>query len=185
MNEMQDKAGTSKSNKSIGESGEYYDAIAVGYNELHGEEQRAKYQLIADRLNLPAGALVLDVGAGTGLGFAIIPSIGIDPSAALLAQHPHPQSVVGIAEEIPFPDKSFDAVISVTALHHANPVRALAEMRRVSRGPIAISLLKKSAHTNVIIAEAARTLSPLTILEQTHDRVIIFNPEQPNKPIAK
>ena len=158
------------------ETARYYDGIAAGYDELHGEEQRNKYRIIADRLNLPQSARVLDVGAGTGVGFSIIPAIGIDPSPELLKQHPHPESVVGRAEKLPFPDKSFDAVISVTAIHHANVSRAINEMRRVSRGPIAITVLKKSAYANAIIAEAIKELRPLIIIDEAKDSILIHNP---------
>ncbi len=178
---MTDKPLRERTEASIGETGAYYDAIAQGYNELHGEEQRAKYHLIAERLQLPPNASVLDVGAGTGIGYDIIRSVGIDPSAALLAQHPHPDSRVGIAEALPFPDKSFDAVISVTALHHAEPIAALAELRRVSRGPIAFSVRTNSARGAALIAHAARVLSPITIIEQEHDRVVIHDPRTPQR----
>jgi ubiquinone/menaquinone biosynthesis C-methylase UbiE len=126
------------------ETAAYYDTIAEGYDELHGAEQVAKYRVIAHVLALPLGARVLDVGAGTGVGYAVIPSVGVDPSAELLRKHPHPQSVVARAEDLPFPDASFDAVISVTALHHTHIPRAVAEMARVSRGPVVASVLKRS-----------------------------------------
>jgi len=158
------------------ETAHYYDGIASGYDELHGEEQRVKYHIIADRLGLPDDARVLDVGAGTGIGHTIIPSVGIDPSPELLKQHPHPESVVGRAEELPFPDKSFDAVISVTAIHHADVPKAISEMKRVSRGPIAISVLKKSAFAHAIIAEAVKQLRPLTIIDEAKDSILIHDP---------
>lgn len=154
----------------------YYDGIAAGYDELHGEEQLAKYRIIAHRLGLSEHARVLDVGAGTGVGFAIIPSIGIDPSPELLKQHPHPESVVGRAEELPFPDKSFDAVISVTAIHHTDVPRAISEMLRVSRGPVAITVLKKSAYAHAIIAEAVRQLRPLVIIDEAKDSILVHDP---------
>lgn len=158
------------------ETATYYDGIAAGYDELHGEEQLAKYRIIAERLALPEGAHVLDVGAGSGVGYAVVPSVGIDPSPELLKRHPHPESVVGRAEELPFPDKSFDAVISVTAIHHADVPKAIAEMKRVSRGPVAITVLKKSAFAHAIIAEAVKQLKPLVIIDEEKDSILVHDP---------
>ena len=154
----------------------YYDGIAAGYNELHGEEQLKKYRIIADRLQLDTNARVLDVGAGTGIGYSIIPSIGVDPSPELLKQHPHPESVVAGGASLPFPDQSFDAAISVTAIHHTDVPVAIAEMRRVSRGPIAITVLKKSSQASTIIAEALRQLRPLAIIDEEKDHILIHDP---------
>jgi ubiquinone/menaquinone biosynthesis C-methylase UbiE len=158
------------------ETRQYYDAIAAGYNELHGEEQLVKYRRIAQELQLPADARVLDVGAGTGIGYAIIPSVGVDPSPELLKQHPHPQSVVARAESLPFPDQSFDAALCVTAIHHADHTQAIRELLRVSRGPIAITVLKKSPRAQAIVHDAQALLQPLRILEEDKDLILLHEP---------
>ena len=151
----------------------YYDDIAPGYNELHGEEQRKKYRIIAQQLQLSRYAEVLDVGAGTGVGHDIIPSLGIDPAPELIKQHPNTESIVGIAEALPFPSGSFDAAICVTAIHHTDYKQAIAEMLRVSRGPIAITLLKKSPKAQEILHYALRHLVPLQIIEEEKDYICI------------
>ncbi len=89
---------------------------------------------------------VLDVGCAKGFmlhDFAqLIPGItvkGIDISDyaienAIEDMRPHVQ--VASAVELPFPDKSFDVVISVTTVHNlvrADLIRALREIERVSR----------------------------------------------------
>lgn len=150
---------------------EYYDSIASGYNELHGDEQRKKYTIIADTLKLPEHASVLDVGAGTGLGFSIIPHFGIDPSPELVKQHPN--AIVGKAEKLPFADKSFDAVICVTAIHHTDYKQALAEMIRVSRGPIAVTVLRKSPKADEIMQYCQQLLAPLRIIKEEKDYILI------------
>jgi ubiquinone/menaquinone biosynthesis C-methylase UbiE len=154
----------------------YYDDIAAGYNELHGEEQRKKYALIASHLKL--GTHVLDVGAGTGIGHDIIPSLGIDPAPKLIKQHPNKESIVGSAEALPFPDKSFDAVICVTAIHHTDYRKAISEMRRVTKGPIAVTILKKSPQSAHILAYVLATLTPLTLLDEEKDYVCIHDPSK-------
>lgn len=154
----------------------YYDSIAAGYNELHGEEQRKKYTLIAQALQLAPDAVVLDVGAGTGIGHDIIPSLGVDPSQELLKQHPDPRSVVASAEALPFPDKSFDAAICVTAIHHTDYHAAIRELLRVSRGPVAISVLKKSPQTPAIMAAFMHACKPVRVLDEEKDHVLIYDP---------
>ena len=158
----------------------YYDAIAPGYNELHGEEQRAKYRLVRDILHdtfgLRADARVLDVGAGTGLGADIIWSVGVDPSPGLLAQHPHPDSVEGRAEHLPFGDKSFDAAISVSAIHHTDHVRAFHEMARISRGPLAITILKKSLRALEISKFLEKSMHDVVRVEEKKDIIFVGMP---------
>jgi SAM-dependent methyltransferase len=48
-------------------------------------------------------------------------------------------AVQGQAEALPFADKSFDAAMAVLTVHHwTDQAKGLAEMRRVTRGPIVI-----------------------------------------------
>jgi SAM-dependent methyltransferase len=50
-----------------------------------------------------------------------------------------PRAVQGCAENLPFPDKSFDASMAVLTVHHwTDQGRGMAEMRRVTRGSIVI-----------------------------------------------
>jgi ubiquinone/menaquinone biosynthesis C-methylase UbiE len=157
---------------------DYYNSIASGYNELHGQEQLTKYRIIRYELQLPPHSKVLDVGAGTGIGHQIIPNIGIDPASELIKQHPNKQSMVASAEALPFPDKSFDAVISVTALHHTDYKKALKEMLRVSKGPVAVSMLKKSAVTKKFEAFIKKQCKPLTVISEEKDIIFIHDPRK-------
>ncbi len=158
-------------------SDKYYDAIAAGYNTLHGAEQLQKYRIIASLLQLEQNARVLDVGAGTGIGNAIFPGmVGIDPSPGLLAQHPNKNSSVASAEQIPYPDKSFDAVLCVSAFHHTNPKQALREMQRVTRGAIAITILKKSPQHDSLLALLQETFPSLRCVDETKDTICVFTP---------
>jgi len=126
----------------------HFDAIAREYDEslpahvvAHYLRKRVDYVLE----HCPRGA-ALDVGCGTGtlaarLAAAGLEVTGVDPSEGMLAvlrEHaPQVHAVQGSGTALPFPDASFDAVISVATLHHiAEPaaVRAtLAEMARVAR----------------------------------------------------
>jgi SAM-dependent methyltransferase len=49
------------------------------------------------------------------------------------------RAVQGVAEALPFPDRSFDAAMAVLTVHHwTDQGRGLGEMRRVSRGPVVL-----------------------------------------------
>ena len=133
-----------------------YDTIAHSYDELHGEEQERKLRIIHSHIKIGKDARVLDVGCGTGLAATHWEArwTGIDPSEELLKIAATRMNVMkGIAEHLPFNDKSFDAVISLTAIHHCDdPRKAINEMKRVSCGPIAISVLKKAKQYEKITA---------------------------------
>jgi ubiquinone/menaquinone biosynthesis C-methylase UbiE len=91
---------------------------------------------------------VLDVGTGTGifaeaLAAAGLAVTGIDTNAELLAIArgfaPAAQFREAAAEEIPFPDGSFDLVFLGHVLHETDaPLAALCEARRVARLRVAV-----------------------------------------------
>ena len=84
--------------------------------------------------------LVLDVAGGTGaLAAALAGRVAevtvSDVSEPMLAHvHAPARAVVARAEQLPFPDGSFDLVACIRSLHHVDsPTRALDEMARVLR----------------------------------------------------
>ena len=150
---------------------DYYNSLSKGYNALHKEEQLRKLATIKEYL--PKGALILDVGCGTGLSSMLGDIIGIDPSRQLLIQAQFP-TVEGIAESLPFKDCSFDAVISVTALHHCTDVKkAIGEMRRVSKGTIIISTLKKAKQYAALELEIANQLHIIRAIDDSIDTIYV------------
>ena len=129
----------------------YYNEIAEGYDELHKDEQLSKYSLILSFLvnhyKVYSKLKALDVGCGTGLAldfFEFEDFTGIDPSERLLIQYQGERKIVqGHAEALPFQDKQFDVIISVTSLQNFDNVKtALNEMKRVCRDIIIVSFLK-------------------------------------------
>ena len=127
-----------------------YNKIAKSYNELHKEEQIKKLEIIKKKIRIIPP--LLDVGCGTGIStnYFNVVSIGIDNSKEMIAQSKQGNLIHGEAENLPFPDKSFNTVISVTAFHNFNDMeKALLEIKRVSKNNnIAITFLKKSKKIN-------------------------------------
>lgn len=97
---------------------------------------------------LRPGASVLDVGCGIGRDAEYLRDRGFAVTALDVERHPAEWNGLagrGIsfacasAEALPYPDHSFDAVWLKDALHHMQrPEAALAEARRVARGPVIV-----------------------------------------------
>lgn len=85
---------------------------------------------------------VINVGAGAGSYEPTDRDVtAVEPSAAMRAQRPAHLSVAinAVAEALPFPDKSFDAALATVTIHQWQDLETgLAEMRRVTRGPVVI-----------------------------------------------
>ncbi len=103
---------------------------------------RRRAELLIEHGNLKEGAIVLELGCGTGLytqeieksGAAVVP---IDISVDLLRKAR--QRVLGAyyintdAHCLPFADSSFNAVVGVSILHHLDMKNVLRESVRVLR----------------------------------------------------
>jgi SAM-dependent methyltransferase len=116
----------------------------------------AEYRLASDGLRARPGETLLDVGCGTGWftrraaadGLRVT---GLDPNAAWLDYaRAHGGGaldwVAGDARSLPFPDASFDHVLSIAALCFIDDERAaVAECVRVARKRIAIGWLNRNS----------------------------------------
>jgi ubiquinone/menaquinone biosynthesis C-methylase UbiE len=104
---------------------------------------------------MPSGASLLEVGAGTGANFRFYPRDAkacacIEPSREMLLraiekpERPACARVVqSVAEALPFDDGTFDAAFATLVFCSvASPQRALAELRRVVRAGGRIALLE-------------------------------------------
>ena len=126
-----------------------YNKIAKSYNKLHREEQIRKLEII--KKNIKIIHPLLDVGCGTGIStnYFDVESIGIDNCKEMIEEGSK-NLIYGNAESLPFPDKNFNTVISVTAFHNFKDMeKSLLEIKRVSKNNnIAITFLKKSSKIN-------------------------------------
>jgi SAM-dependent methyltransferase len=121
-------------------------ARAVDYDR-HGRTYTRHRQAdprIEARVHAALGdaATVLNVGAGTG---SYEPRdrwlLAVEPSATMRANRPPgaAPSLDASAEALPFDDDSFDAAMACVTVHHWQPpATGLAEMRRVTRGPVVV-----------------------------------------------
>jgi SAM-dependent methyltransferase len=103
-----------------------------------GQERRL--QMIAAWADLSPGAQVLVDGCGNGMyasqirrRFTInVQGFDIEPDRVALAQEDTPHAVVAAAEMIPYPDNTFDTVLSHEVIEHvANDYQSVREMMRV------------------------------------------------------
>src|SRR3989338_11332625 len=118
---------------------EYYNEIAQSYDDLHGEEQIKKLELIKEELLrnnlLEKGIFVLDVGAGTGLSslyidIEAIKVVSLEPAFELLKRNKNRYRVQGVVEFLPFKINTFQIVQSITSMHNFDDIpKAIEEMK--------------------------------------------------------
>ena len=118
---------------------------AEAYGRFMGRFSEPLAAVFADACGVRAGQRVLDVGCGPGaLTAELVGRLGpdavtaIDPSPpfveATAARFPRVDVRTGVAEDLPFPDATFDAALAQLVVHFmADPVQGLREMGRVTR----------------------------------------------------
>lgn len=116
-----------------------YAVIGVDYAVYRQPDPRIAAQILRA---MGDAETVLNVGAGAG-GYEPRDRqvTAVEPSATMRAQRPTdlPPAIDAMAEALPFPDRSFDAVMATWTVHQwSDLAKGIAEMRRVSRGPVAI-----------------------------------------------
>jgi ubiquinone/menaquinone biosynthesis C-methylase UbiE len=121
---------------------ERFDPRGAG-GTLIDSEHRARYQFGAQ---VAVGKEVLDAACGVGYGIEILSRAGAasvtgvdrDPAAIQEAEARFGEYATALVEgdlgELPFPDSSFDVLLSFETIEHVQePEKALAELRRVLR----------------------------------------------------
>ncbi|MEQ9662079.1 MAG: class I SAM-dependent methyltransferase [Parasphingopyxis sp.] len=116
-----------------------YDTIGLNYADLRRPDPR-----IAAHIDAALGDArrIVNVGAGTGSYEPMDRDVvAVEPSTEMIAQRTADAApaIQGSAEHLSFDDDSFDAAMGVLTIHHwSDKARGLAEMRRVSRGPVVL-----------------------------------------------
>lgn len=134
-----------------------YNQSAHVYDAQYSEEQETKFKTVMNDLRLPHKSRVLDVGYGTGLILNHLVEkakliVGVDFSRGLLEEARKKARlndvllVLADADNLPFADHVFDAVLAITLLQNMpDPNVTLSEIKRVGRqtAPIVVTGLKK------------------------------------------
>jgi SAM-dependent methyltransferase len=116
-----------------------YAQIGSGYARY----RRAEPTIAARILKALGDAeTVLNVGAGAGSYEPRDRAVtAVEPSATMRAQRPAelPIAIEAVAESLPFDDGAFDASLATFTVHQWSDLAGgLAELRRVTRGPVVI-----------------------------------------------
>jgi SAM-dependent methyltransferase len=121
-----------------------FEVTADAYMRFMGQYSEPLAPRFADLAGIHEGQRVLDVGCGPGaLTAELVNRVGaasvsaVEPSASFAAavrqRLPGVEIRQSAAEQLPFPDGTFDAALAQLVVHFmADPVQGLREMRRVT-----------------------------------------------------
>lgn len=153
-----------------------FDVAAEAYDRFMGRYSTLLAPQLADLAGVKPGERALDVGCGPGaLTTELVRRLGpehvaaVDPSApfvaAARARQPGVMVIEASAEQLPFPDRSFDVALAQLVVHFmADPVAGLAEMGRVTkRGGVVAACVWDHAGGHGPLSlfwRAARSLDP-------------------------
>lgn len=153
-----------------------FDVAAAAYGQFMGRYSEPLADRLVDLLRLSSGRTALDVGCGPGaLTSRLVDRLGVanvsavDPSASFVAavrdRIPGLDARQGRAEELPWPDGSFDVAVASLVVHFMRePVAGLREMGRVVRdgGTVAATVWDHAGGNGPISTfwRAVRSLDP-------------------------
>jgi SAM-dependent methyltransferase len=133
-----------------------YSGLAADYATVRRADPRIGAQLLAA---LGEARTVINVGAGTG---SYEPTdrhvVAVEPAAEMRARRDPslPPAIDATAAALPFDDDAFDAALAVFTIHHWPDLDAgLAEVRRVTSGPVVILTADPEALADLWLAEYA------------------------------
>jgi phosphatidylethanolamine/phosphatidyl-N-methylethanolamine N-methyltransferase len=154
-----------------------YENIATFYDLFFGPLLHGGRVAALNRMDILVGDRVLEVGVGTGINAPLYPDTcdvtGIDLSRPMLEKarervarrglrHVHLQQMD--AENLEFEDGAFDIVYAPYLVNVvSDPLRVVAEMRRVCRPGGKIIILNHFLSTGPVMSRIDRLVAPLTI----------------------
>lgn len=154
--------------------GTLWGAAAADWANLAEPAMRPVYSAVFDALAIRAGTRLLDAGCGAGLALKLARDrgatvTGLDAAAGLIAvareRSPDADIREGDLEQLPYPDRHFNAVTAFNSVQYAaDPVAALRELWRVAVPGAPVVLVTWSApercETRSVLAAIGRLLPP-------------------------
>ncbi len=153
-----------------------YAEFAPLYDKVFGKIFYDRIERVIEDLDIPSGAKVLEVGAGTGTSFPAYPShceiTGVDLAPDMLARArkkiedngwSHLKVMEMNALDLKFPDNSFDYVMAfhvVTVV--PDPVRMIAEAKRVCKPGGWIVIVNHFTSERPLLGSFTQALDPIT-----------------------
>jgi len=153
-----------------------YAEFAPLYDKIFGKIFYSRLESVIEDLDIPPGAKVLEVGAGTGTSFPAYPThcqvTGIDLAPDMLARAQrkirengwtHLTVIEMNALDLDFPDNSFDYVMAfhvVTVV--PDPVRMIAEAKRVCKPGGKIVIVNHFTSDFPLLGTLTEALDPVT-----------------------
>lgn len=151
-----------------------YDRVAWRYDFLELPMERMFFSKLRGELLAGVSGRVLEVGIGTGKNLPYYPEevelTGIDISPKMLERAERRAEAIGRsadlrvmdAENLAFPDKSFDFVVATFVYCSVtDPVRGLSEIRRVVKDGGTILLLEHVRSENRVLGRIMDWLNPI------------------------
>jgi phosphatidylethanolamine/phosphatidyl-N-methylethanolamine N-methyltransferase len=160
-----------------------YRRYAPRYDLYFGALFQPGRRAVIARMGCRPGDRILEVGVGTGLSLPLYPHhvrvTGIDISEEMLARARARRARHGLehvvalrrmdAERMAFADASFDKVVAMSVVSVVpDPVRLVAEMRRVCRPGGELYIVNHFHHPNPVIGGLERLTAPLSRLLGFH-----------------
>jgi phosphatidylethanolamine/phosphatidyl-N-methylethanolamine N-methyltransferase len=153
-----------------------YSEFAPLYDRVFGKIFYSRLERVIEDLDIPPGAQVLEVGAGTGTSFPAYPIhcnvTGVDLAPDMLARarqkiEDHGWSHLKVMEmnalDLKFADNSFDYVMAfhvVTVV--PDPVRMVAEAKRVCKSSGRIVIVNHFTSDKPVLGSLTKAIDPLT-----------------------
>jgi phosphatidylethanolamine/phosphatidyl-N-methylethanolamine N-methyltransferase len=153
-----------------------YSDFAPFYDRVFGKIFYSRLRWVIEALQIPNGAKVLEVGAGTGTSFPAYPHhcevVGIDLAPDMLARAlgkiqkngwTHLKVLEMNALQLDFPDNSFDYV---TAFHVVtvvpDPIKMIEEAKRVCRPGGKIVIVNHFTSEIPLVGALTEAIDPIT-----------------------
>jgi len=153
-----------------------YSEFAPLYDKIFGKIFYSRLERVIEDLEIPPGAKVLEVGAGTGTSFPAYPThcevTGIDLAPDMLARarqkiEDHGWTHLRVLEmnalSLDFPDNTFDYVMAfhvVTVV--PDPIRMISEAKRVCKPGGSIVIVNHFTSDVPVLGSMTEALDPLT-----------------------